>query len=889
MRIIISFCFIGFCFLSAAQTQQDTINLIDSLVLNAQEIEKSGKHAAAVAQYKKSIELSNTAKLNPGVEGYINALIGYSYLRKGDARTAMQYLQKGRVGYELGDNTTDPDYCSILFDLGMIAHYDLKQPVDSLYHYARLSLDCALKAHQPDDPILAKYYYMAGSCRLNQRDIKAAKTYFRQAHLILNQHRDRYPIQFLEVSEYLVSAFTDLQQLDSAVFIAKERLNVCKQFFAPKDSNLARVYYILAYTLNVAHFIDSSIVYLDSARQIYPRVCKPETKAEFYYRGGTHFFQQKDFTKAKYYFIQSGTYLSDNKIMTSLEGSAWLYVAGILTMDMKVVEARQYFEKACTLFRRDLGENNYRTQRVCGMADAATNFDFSKLDISILFPDIKPGDIKEAIEQLLNKGTSITIGHPELDILFQEARQVSHFPDLLMALGALSSGNYPEVIKLVQRFYTKIVPGFTDSLNLRADPDLNTPMMETNIFMTAMLLKSTAFDQLGRKSKNSEYLKYACRLLEKCDTIITNIRINAGREDLETWGRIISNVYWEMMYTASTTADMIGDDAYYDKAFYASEKLKAFALLKTADPEKARALAPPNLLAREKELDQQSMRIRRDLVNTYQQSNSGKTGTKTLSDKAQGKVRIWTDSLFQVETARSKLRLELQVQYPKYWETMNEKPIIPVHQLSNILDGRTTILSYTYLKVNEINLLVLTDGENSFHIGKTIPGLKTMIDAVADYVTGKNTDKANYAKAASKLYKELLTNIPAGTEQLVIIPDGYLHNLSFEALLTENLTNPASTPFTDFPFLLNKYAISYGYSATLTYHLLKNRQEHTYPNFLLGYSSPLYKNFTEVRPLFDAKNLKYTIREKMENATKADLLGQDLKSYKMVHIAAHGR
>lgn len=92
-----------------------------------------------------------------------------------------------------------------------------------------------------------------------------------------------------------------------------------------------------------------------------------------------------------------------------------------------------------------------------------------------------------------------------------------------------------------------------------------------------------------------------------------------------------------------------------------------------------------------------------------------------------------------------------------------------------------------------------------------------------------NQPKSYYEDAFS-IYKKLQLKLPTGDEKLIIIPDGVLGKLPFEALLTDSLyhANPGH-----WPYLLRKAVTSQCYSLSVWYQLQK---EFSKSNHLGGFS-----------------------------------------------------
>ncbi len=87
----------------------------------------------------------------------------------------------------------------------------------------------------------------------------------------------------------------------------------------------------------------------------------------------------------------------------------------------------------------------------------------------------------------------------------------------------------------------------------------------------------------------------------------------------------------------------------------------------------------------------------------------------------------------------------------------------------------------------------------------------------------EQTESGFLTTAGYDLYQELIQ--PAESfltkkSNLVIIPDGILNYLPFEVLLTENTGKNQEISYADLPYLVKKYSISYGQSASVLKNLL---------------------------------------------------------------------
>ncbi len=81
-------------------------------------------------------------------------------------------------------------------------------------------------------------------------------------------------------------------------------------------------------------------------------------------------------------------------------------------------------------------------------------------------------------------------------------------------------------------------------------------------------------------------------------------------------------------------------------------------------------------------------------------------------------------------------------------------------------------------------------------------------------------------------------------DNLVIVPDGILNYLPFEVLLTDNITDPAGTSFSDLPYMALKHSVSYAQSASVLFYLSEtdkiSKPGQLYETDLVAFGDPYY-------------------------------------------------
>jgi len=235
-----------------------------------------------------------------------------------------------------------------------------------------------------------------------------------------------------------------------------------------------------------------------------------------------------------------------------------------------------------------------------------------------------------------------------------------------------------------------------------------------------------------------------------------------------------------------------------------------------------------------------------------------------------------------------------------------------------LLDQRTALIEYFLgerqsfvfiIKENDYNLFLLPPRDE---IRKSIKGY---IKEISDPPRGKFRGNL----AAERLFRQLLfpfeKNLNDSIEHLIIVPDGLLYYLPFEALVAG-----ATNKFSKSKFLIEKYKISYAPSSSSLLFLKKKKVRIQPSKSLLAIGNPSYeleeisKNdgksssriYREIyeNQGFDFSPLPYSEREvkeiskffqrKRKDVFLGSEAGEDLikkislEDYQIIHFACHG-
>ncbi|WP_299603715.1 CHAT domain-containing protein [uncultured Aquimarina sp.] len=327
--------------------------------------------------------------------------------------------------------------------------------------------------------------------------------------------------------------------------------------------------------------------------------------------------------------------------------------------------------------------------------------------------------------------------------------------------------------------------------------------------------------------------------------------------------------YIELLYTLYQKTNEI---EYLQKAFNASENSKA--------PFVNEALVSKRLLFQYKSDSLIKKNEQLHIQLAVYETNILKE--KLRKDQADiSLIQKWSEQHSNISIQLKELSKTLQEKYPNL---ISDQQTISVPQLHQKLkEDKLLLVSYFFGKNN---IYQFTGNEKTLNILK-IENNTLLKNSIRDYVqyfddaSNITNDINGFSKASFNLYKSL--KIP-NSEKLLIIPDGLLNFVPFEALLTEETD---AFNFENMPFLVKSSMITYENS--INKYLRATNSNH------------LKKNVLGVFPVFQNTNLElpFSVDEKKhieehfdgtflknEDATYANFIDQ-LKDHTILHLSTH--
>ncbi len=399
-----------------------------------------------------------------------------------------------------------------------------------------------------------------------------------------------------------------------------------------------------------------------------------------------------------------------------------------------------------------------------------------------------------------------------------------------------------------------------------------------DILLSSLQSKAISLEALHyEKTLNKKDLTGAIVTYEKCDELISVIRqIRQNEHDKIRLGAKAKEVYESGIRLSITLSEQTFQKKYFlEKAFQFCERSKSAVLLEAITETKAKNFAgiPSELIAEEDSL-------KAEIAFFEQQLASGKDDERIK------------DLLFQYQSSYHDFIDRLEAEYPDYYYLKYNHQIATVAQVQSSIGSGAILLSY-FVGESQIYLFEINSRGIRSH---TFPKNEDFEKQTSGFRNAiKYQLEGSIVSTSKKLHEQLIPKKLGKAQSLIILPDGVLGTIPFEALI-----HPESegTSFTEHDFLIRDYSIAYDYSATL---LINRQSDEEMAETVLLYApvnfqdnevamSTLPDSEEEVKEirLYFMANGDADMRLKSE-ATESLLKSDEINKFKYLHFATHGQ
>lgn len=341
--------------------------------------------------------------------------------------------------------------------------------------------------------------------------------------------------------------------------------------------------------------------------------------------------------------------------------------------------------------------------------------------------------------------------------------------------------------------------------------------------------------------------------------------------------------------------------------FHLAQQLKAKTLNDLLTEREIKDMLPASILEERQLLHRQITAVHKQLNNAYEGNDT------KLIEKLKDKRR---DLLEEIAIHHTKVK----TQRPEYAQLtyVNYTNGIDVSVVQHLLQPQEAIVEYIYGR-DRLYALVLTHMEHKVIALDSIAMIKENIEKLRGSIKNiedprkKIQAERMFFRKSSNLYRTLIVPIQkyVTNKHLIIIPDGQLHNLPFEVLISDTIRKNIK----DYNYLIKKYSISrYPSTTTLFYQRTKGKKTlfNNYKKSALLIGNPdtgkhrhfINANRGDTLGAFRSTlgNLPFAEDEvnailtlfpnsdiyKKKAATETRFKSLNLEEYRYIHLACHG-
>lgn len=323
----------------------------------------------------------------------------------------------------------------------------------------------------------------------------------------------------------------------------------------------------------------------------------------------------------------------------------------------------------------------------------------------------------------------------------------------------------------------------------------------------------------------------------KADSLLLKIRRNQRNEN----SRLFTNTQAHSLYAKALAflfhQHQEGDESAIKHAWYLMERHRANLFWEQLQGVDALSVLPESdSLVKQKEVLENSLyqlqfRIEKD---------SSKSSSLELS-------------AFQVREDLEKVEQHLAKRYPQYGQLQLREISTSVEQVQNNILGQRQGLIAFLAHDTTVYCITITHRGAKFHAFDINPSHIQMLN---DALSNKKVEDDHLQSLLRQTYLMLIEPLGSLPKRLIIVPDGVLHYVPFEGLITKDIETPIG--WKDIPYMFNDHSISYASSASILAKLKK--QEATISQPYLGFA-PIH--FTSERagyslPTLDPSKDLYT-------------------------------
>lgn len=603
--------------------------------------------------------------------------------------------------------------------------------------------------------------------------------------------------------------------------------------FTPEDvvnitgvyNNIANIY------MQTGQFTDAKIVY-EKNLKVQSRILKPDDPmlALTYSNLGYVYTQLQDFNQSLDYLMMAlniqlkklGAYNSQTEVTYRSLGAAYMYLENYEEAINYYSKSIDIIEKAKGKYHPDLAilynniglvyqiqKNTYKaisylekTQEIYKNMSKSPMLYLAScyLNLGLCYIDLK--NFEKAIEyfQQSVEVKDKLLGHGTLASV-QSLHQIANA--YFLKNNDTKAIEYAELALSRAKYSTHVEYTFTS---------------QTYYIINTLELLSRIYLNRYEKTKEMNYLINAKTYGDQAVLCINKVGAQKSKDETKSYFRNTHFKFFEPIIKINLLLHQLSkNDSLLHISFNYSEQSKARTLQELILKTKALNFAdiPDSLLKQEVSL--------REYINFYEkQRQDSLYEGKSMTDST---VFLISNNLFKVQRQHDSLVSEFSRNYAHYYNLKYNSKTLNVQDIQKtLLTDNQTLLEYfvgdssIYIFIVNKKDFKVTEVKNDFALDRLIRlfrfGLTGFHLAEIKTDSLKNAAPIAYTEGGRKLYDKLIAPIKNQLkEHVIIVPDGILNYIPFEALLKERNEKPYR--FKAHKYLIDDHQISYAYSATI--------------------------------------------------------------------------
>jgi len=657
--------------------------------------------------------------------------------------------------------------------------------------------------------IVADTYFMLGFPYYYQSELDSVLFYWKKTLNIRKEILGENNINVASCYNNIGAAYTVKSEYNSAIENYLNALKIKKELFGEMNANVATTYGNIGIAYSYKGEYDLALEYLLESLKIIKEVSKEENIdiATSYDNIGIIFENKKKYKDAlKYYLkaleIRNHIYKKKHNDIALSYGN----LANIYFYSGNYDKALESYNKALSITKELFGENQVFT---ASLYNDIGNVYVKKNELdSALSNHLKAINIQKNI--LGDKHTDLARFYNDIGKIFRNKK------------------DFKTALEYYQKAIGSSLRNFNDTINIYSIPKIYN-YLNYNELLEALKSKAEIFadaDFVISKSK-TEKLELSLQHFQACDTLITSVLKNMKtKTDKVSLGERASEIYKQSSDISLILANIETFQSQESQqlrayAFYFSERNKSSVLLEALAGSEAQKYAGIKNALLEKE-----QKLKTDIA-FYK---------KILAEGGDSiKEARFTDKLFKANRSYDSLIIYFEKNYPEYYDLKYSQKPASVKEISKVIDKKSVMISY---QISDSLITIFAIKRNNFFVmqvpkpkelNKKINNLRLYISDIklltSEIDSSTNNSVKEYEELAFEFYnllfpKEVDMFIGKRINNLIIIPDGKLATIPFEVFHTEKYNKEWTDwknkeYFSEMPYLVKKYSISYNYSANL--------------------------------------------------------------------------